>query len=333
MPALLYSRRQGAAALVLILGVALIVALTPYATGLVGIPVLYVVFAPLHRRLAARTEKKVAAGLVVALALLLLVALGGFFAGRIVNEAGQIGASLMQSPILARLSELRPGGVDLGARLGDLAAKIVSWIGSSALGLLGSASRLVLNIVISFIGLFYLLLRPQETWDAVRPYIPFSERNTEKLRQRFRDVTASAVIGTGLSAGIVGALVGLALRVAGLPNVVFWGVAAAIFSVLPVVGGGLVWIPGAIALLLDHRPGAAVLLVAWGLVVVGNVDYVVRPMVSRRWAHIHPLVTIVGALVGVPYFGLLGIFIGPLAVSYFFELIKMYREDYLTRVE
>jgi len=54
-------------------------------------------------------------------------------------------------------------------------------------------------------------------------------------------------------------------------------------------------------------------------------------MVSRRWAHIHPLVTLIGALVGVPYLGLLGLLIGPLAVSYFFELIQMYREEYVTR--
>jgi predicted PurR-regulated permease PerM len=103
-----------------------------------------------------------------------------------------------------------------------------------------------------------------------------------------------------------------------------------VFAILPFVGSGLVWGPGAIALALDHRSGAAILLALWGLFVVGNVDYVIRPLVSRRWAHIHPLVTLVGALVGVPYFGLLGLLIGPLAVSYFFELIKMYREEYLS---
>ena len=94
--------------------------------------------------------------------------------------------------------------------------------------------------------------------------------------------------------------------------------------------GGLVWGPGAIALFLDHRVGAALVLAFVGLVVVGNVDYIIRPMVFRRWANIHPLVTLVGALAGVPFFGILGLLIGPLALSYFFELIKMYREEYLT---
>jgi len=73
-----------------------------------------------------------------------------------------------------------------------------------------------------------------------------------------------------------------------------------------------------------------VFLALWGILIVGNIDYVIRPMVSRRWGQIHPLVTLVGALVGVPYLGILGLLIGPLAVSYAFELIAMYREEYVT---
>jgi len=102
-----------------------------------------------------------------------------------------------------------------------------------------------------------------------------------------------------------------------------------VFAILPVVGSGLVWAPGALALMLGHHALAGMLLALGGIVVVGNVDYVIRPRVFRRWANIHPLVTLIGALAGVPYFGILGLLIGPLALSYFFELIKMYGEEYL----
>jgi len=175
-----------------------------------------------------------------------------------------------------------------------------------------------------------LLLRPGETWTAVQPYIPFSPDNTEKLRTRFRDVTTSTIIGTGLTAVIQGALLGLAFWVVGFPDAVFWGVVTLVFAILPVVGSGMVWGPAAIILLIDDRYLAAAGMAAWGVLVVGNVDFVIRPMVFRRWAHIHPLITLVGALAGLPYFGLLGLLIGPLALSYFFELLKMYREEYIT---
>ena len=332
MTTLLDAKRRGAAALVLGLGVALLIATTPYATGLVAIPVFYVALAPVHAWLARSIGPRTAAGVVVGLAVVSLIVVGGAFAGLIVNEAQRIVANVEQSSLIVRLSTFKLGGVDVGARLGDIGAKVVSWVGSSAFGFVGSASRFALNLTVAFFGVFYLLLRPHETWDAVRPFIPFSARNTEKLRQEFRDATTSTLVGTGLSAAIHGVLVSLGFWVAGIPNAALWGVVTMVFAILPVLGSGMVWGPGVIALLLQHRPVAALLLALWGILVVGNVDYVIRPMVARRFAHVHPLVTLMGALIGVPYFGILGLLVGPLALSYFFELIDMYREEYLSAV-
>ena len=326
---LIDTNHQRAALLVLLLGLALVIALTPYATGLLGIPVLYAVFAPLHDWLGMRVRPRLAASLVVTLALFLIVVPGVSFAGLIVNQAQEIAAGVIRNPLLGRLRELRLGGIDLGPRLADLGTTVVGWVGSSAFGLVGTATRLALNLTISLFGLFYLLLQPGETWEAVQPYIPFSAKNTEKLRQRFRDVTTATIVGTGLTAAIQGSLVGIGFWLTGLPNAVFWGVVTMVFAILPVVGSGLVWGPGAIALMIGNHALAGVLLALGGVVIVGNVDYVIRPRVFRRWANIHPLVTLIGALAGVPYFGILGLLIGPLALSYFFELIKMYGEEYL----
>jgi predicted PurR-regulated permease PerM len=327
--ALIDTNHQRAALLVLLLGVALVIALTPYATGLLGIPVLYAVFAPLHDWLGMRMRPRLAASLVVTLALFLIVVPGASFAGLIVGQAQEIAGGVIRSPLLGRLRELRLGGIDLGPRLADLGTTVVAWIGSSAFGLVGTATRLALNLTISLFGLFYLLLHPHETWEAVSPYIPFSAKNTEKLRQRFRDVTTATIVGTGLTAAVQGSLVGLGFWLTGLPNAVFWGVVTMVFAILPVVGSGLVWGPGALALMIGNHVLAGMLLALGGVVIVGNVDYVIRPRVFSRWANIHPLVTLIGALAGVPYFGILGLLIGPLALSYFFELIKMYGEEYL----
>jgi predicted PurR-regulated permease PerM len=102
-----------------------------------------------------------------------------------------------------------------------------------------------------------------------------------------------------------------------------------IFAVLPIVGSGLVWGPGALSLFLADRPTAAIVLIVLGIVVVGNIENLIRPIVFRRYSQIHPMVTLVGAIAGVSYFGLLGLLIGPLALSYFFEVIRMYRVEYL----
>jgi predicted PurR-regulated permease PerM len=324
------SNHQRAALLILVLGIGLLIAISPFATGLIGIPVLYIVFMPMHRWLAQRLSPRIAAVLVAVVALFLIVVPGVSFAGLIVAQAQEIASGVVQSPLLGRVSELRFRNFDIGPQLANLGGKLVSWIGSSAFGLIGTATRLALNLTISLFGLYYLLLRPDESWAAVRPYIPFSAENAELLRQRFRNVTVSTVVGTGLVAAIQGAMVGLGFWAAGLSNALFWGVVTVVLAILPVVGSALVWGPGVIALAIDGRYGWAIALALWGVLAVGNVDYIVRPIVFRRWANIHPLVTLLGALAGVPHFGILGLLIGPLALSYFFELIRMYREEYLT---
>src|SRR3990172_7842564 len=230
--AFLDTNHQRAALVVLLLGFALAWALLPYTTGLIGIPVLYVIFAPAHRWLARRVRPSVAATLVVLLGVFLIVVPGASFAGLIVNEAQQIATGVVQSPILARLSQLRIGRTEIGPELANLGRSIISWLGTGAFSLVGTATRLALNLTIAFFGLYYLLLRPGETWEAVRPYIPFSALNADKLQRRFHDVTISTLIGTGLTAAIQGVLVGIGFWLTGLPNAVFWGVVTVIVAIL-----------------------------------------------------------------------------------------------------
>lgn len=326
---LLDTDRQRAAWLILALGLALLYALWPFSTGLVGAPVLYVIMAPLHRWLTRWLPTRAAAGVVVVLGILLVLGPGVSVVGLVASEAQDMATGVIRSPLLARISRIRVGPYQVGAQLEQIGSQVVSFIGTSALGLIGTAARAGIQLTIAFFGLYYLLIAPQATWRAVRPFIPFSAASAEILRRRFGDVTVSTLVGTGVTAGVQGLAVGTAFWVVGLSNPFFWGVVTVIFAILPVVGSGLVWGPGAAALVMDGRYGAAIGLAIWGIVVVGNVDNVIRPLVFRRWAQIHPFVTVIGAFMGLRYFGLLGLLIGPLAISYFFELIRMYRVEYL----
>ena len=324
------TERQRAAWLILALGLALVYALWPFSTGLVGAPVLYVIMAPLHRELSRHMPVRVAAAIVVVLGIVLVLGPGVSVVGLVAAEAQDMATGVIRSPLLARISRIRVGPYQVGAQLEQIGSQIVSFIGASALGLIGTATRVGIQLTIAFFGLYYLLVSPQATWRSVRPFIPFSAASAEILRRRFGDVTVSTLVGTGLTALIQGCAVGLAFWVLGLSNPLFWGVVTVIFAILPVVGSGLVWGPGAASLAMEGHWGAAIGLVIWGIVVVGNVDNVIRPIVFRRWAQIHPFVTVIGAFMGLRYFGLLGLFIGPLAISYFFELIRMYRVEYLS---
>ena len=328
--AFLDTKRDRAAFLIFMLGLGLAYALWPFSTGLIGAPVLYIMFAPIYRALARNGVKpRLAAALVVLLGILLILGPGLSFLGVVANEAQDMAGGVIRSPLLSRLRELRIGPYDVGAQIESFGSSLVSWVGSSAVGLIGTATRLGIQLTIAFFGLYYLLQAPDAAWTQVRPFIPFSGRNAEILRERFRDVTISTLIGTGLTSSIQGLLVGVGFWVTGIPNALFWGVVTVIVAILPVVGSALVWGPGVAHLALEGRYGWAIALAVWGVVLVGNIDNVIRPMVFRRWAQIHPFITIIGAFAGIQYFGLLGLLIGPLAISYFFELIQMYRQEYL----
>jgi predicted PurR-regulated permease PerM len=327
--AFLDTKQDRAAFLIFVLGLGLVWALWPFSTGLIGAPVLYIVFAPVHRWLAGQMHPRLAAALVVLMGIIVVLGPGAGFVGVIAGEAQDMASGVIRSPLLARLRELRIGPYDVGAQIESVGSRLVAWIGSSALGLIGTATRLGIQLTIAFFGLYYLLLAPETAWKGVRPFIPFSGRNAERLRDRFRDVTISTLIGTGMTAAMQGLLVGLAFWVTGIPNALFWGVVTVILAILPVVGSGLVWAPAVLALAIEGHYGMAIGLALWGVLVVGNVDNIIRPAVFRRWAQIHPFITIIGAFAGINYFGLLGLIIGPLAISYFFELIRMYREEYL----
>jgi predicted PurR-regulated permease PerM len=323
------SKQQRAALLIFGLGVFLLVALWPFSTGLIGALVLYIIFAPLYRALLRRLPPGAAAGIVIVLGILLILGPGVSFVTLLAGEAQQLAGGVLQSPLLSRLASLKIGPYAVGAQIEQLGNRLATFVGSSALGLVGTATRLGIQLTIAFFGLYYLLGHQEQAWRAVRPFIPFSRANSELLRRRFKDVTVSTLIGTFATAAVQGVLVGLAFWATGLSNALFWGVVTVIVAVLPVVGSGLVWGPGAVALALDARWGWAIALTAWGILVVGNVDNVIRPYVFRRYAQIHPYVTVIGAFAGIRYFGLLGLILGPLAISYFFELIRMYREEYL----
>jgi predicted PurR-regulated permease PerM len=328
--AFLDTKHQRAAFIVFALGAAVIWSLTPYATGIIGIPVLAVLFAPLHGWLVRHGAPSGFAALAVTLlGAVLLIIPGILIGGMLINEAQQVTENVLKSPILERFQSLQIRGIPVGPRLADAGGRLVAMIGASAFGLVGTATRLTLNLTISFFGLYYVLKHPGDVWLDARPYIPFSRQNTEKLGKRFKDVTVSTVIGTGVVAALQGALLGVAFWIAGLPNGLFWSVVTMALAILPVVGSGLVWGPAAIVLIMQGRALAGVLLIVWGIVVVGSVDNFIRPLIYRRFSAIPPLVTLVGAIAGVSHFGILGLLIGPLALSYLFELVRMYREEYL----
>lgn len=325
------TKHQRAAWLVAILGIIIVVSLYPYASGLLGAPVLYVAVVRLHERLVRLIRiRSLSSIIIIVLVLVGLVLPMVWLVTLLVGQAQGAARSILASPLLARVGALRIGTFDVGPQLKQAGSEAVSFLAGSAFSLVGTATRLTINLLLTMFGLYYLLQDPGAAWRGLRPYIPFSDANVVILGDRFTAVTNATIVGTGVSALVQGTLMWLAFVVFGLSNAVFWGAVVVMFSLLPVVGSGMVWVPAALVLFSNGRPGAAVGMLIWGIIMGAGVDYLIRPYVSNRYAQIHPLITLAGAIAGVSYLGILGLLIGPLALSYFFELLDMYRKEYLS---
>jgi predicted PurR-regulated permease PerM len=320
--------RDRAGFLILLLAVGIVVALSPFLSGLVGAAVLYVVFQNPYRRLERVMKPGLAAAIILVAALLVIAVPLIWVITVVFAQAPDALQSLQNSSAFARAGELRVGDVDLGAELAKASGTIISWVSARFFSLVGSATAAVLNIVIAFFGLYYLLRSEGHSWDTIRRYIPFSAPTADALRDRFFSVTEATLLGTVLVAVIQGGLVGVGFWIVGLRNPLFWGTVTAFASVLPVLGSALVWFPAVLVLIAQSRYGPAVTMVVIGAGIASNIDNLIRPLVYRRVSNIHPMITLIGAFAGVKYFGLLGLLLGPLAIAYLFELLHFYRQEY-----
>jgi predicted PurR-regulated permease PerM len=328
MPVGAAARRRRAGWVIFTLGVLILVAVLPFTVGLLGAGVLYVICAPAQRALAPRLGERAAAAIVLTGALLLILIPGTLLVSATLEQAPQMLRDFSESLFFERLGALRLGRFDIGAQLTAAGGTLSTWASQQALLAFGRIAQAVLNLAIAFFGLYYLLTAPPEAWPVVRQYLPFSTENSDLLRERFYSVTEAMLWGVALTALLQGSIIGLGFRLVGLPNALFWGVATAIVSVLPVLGSAIVWLPAVVMLLLQQRYGGALTLGILGGVVASNIDNVVRLVVYRRVSDIHPLITLVGAFAGVRLMGLIGVLLGPLAISYFFELLQAYRREY-----
>ncbi len=320
--------RTRAGALIALLTVAILIGARHYLPGLLGAAILYVLCAPVYRRLVPRVGTSLAALVVTLGVAMIFVIPAVWVAAAAIEQAPAALSSVVQSGAFARLSVLQIGPLDVGAQLSRMGEMLATGASRQAVALVGGITRAILNLFIAAVGLYYLLQSADRLWNRVRPVIPFSSAGADRLRERFGLVTEATILGilaTGLAQG---ATVGIAFWAVGLPNPVVWGAVTAAVSIFPILGSSLVWGPGVLVLLANGRYTAAVVLGLVGIVIASNIDNVLRPVLYRRVSGVHPVATLVGAFAGVELMGITGLLMGPLAISYLFELLNLYKTEF-----
>lgn len=203
------------------------------------------------------------------------------------------------------------GGIDvigLAKQYGESAA--------TALGIVASASAEIVAGLFVFLTVFYALLVDGERAFAwLRSRLPLAPEVTQTLAQSFHQAGRGLLMGTGMTALIQGTLAGILYAALGVPRAFLLGMLSVIGALIPVTGPAIVWLPVAAGLFLTGQPGKAAILVALSVAVVGTVDNLLRPWLSKRADIGLPgPVVLVAIFGGLAVFGAWGLLFGPLIV-------------------
>ena len=300
----------------------------PFFPGLIGAVVLAVLGTPAHRRLSARVGSRTAALFLSLLALLFLATPAVLLLATAIQQAPSALQRVLESGALARLSGIHVGSVDVGAEITNATRAALTTVSTRAVAVAGGVTNAVINLLLCFVGFYYLLPAGPGLWRRARRMLPGAPSETDFIAERFSSITRAALLSVTATALSQGLTVGLAFVIVGLSNPLFWGVITGIVSVLPIIGSALIWFPGAIVLYLDGRIGAALALTLIGAVICSNVDNIIRPFIFRRVSGVHPMVSLLGAFAGVKAMGIIGVLVGPLAFTLFLEVLVMHEEEF-----
>jgi predicted PurR-regulated permease PerM len=340
-----FYRRTVFIATAAILAYLLLAVLSPLKGALGWAVVLAFLLHPLHERLSRRLRGRamLSAGIITGLTPFLVLAplsvLGVVFAGQMGSLIGYLrGQSFDYPQLVARLESYPLLGSLLSwwsANFPVTAHQVQGWITGEMQAVLKSAATVGGGLALGLFGtvvgffmmlflLFFLLRDGRTILDHLIRLIPLQAARRERLLDYLAQVTRAVVFGSTATALIQGIFVGVGFALAGLPSPVVFGVLATIAALLP-AGAAIVLVPAILYLAVSGHWVAAVFLAVWtGLLAV--VENVARPLLTAHRAHVSTLAVFVGAVGGVSAFGILGLIIGPVLLSFVVALVRFAAE-------
>jgi predicted PurR-regulated permease PerM len=151
------------------------------------------------------------------------------------------------------------------------------------------------------------------------------------IGREVRVMVVSNTIGIPLIALIQGVVGLIGYLIIGVQEPWLWFVATSIAAMMPVVGAALIYVPLIISLFVSGETGKGIAMAVWGFGLIGLVDNLFRFLLNKRLGDIHPLITIFGVIVGIQLFGFIGLIFGPLLISMFLLLLKIYSSEFIIK--
>src|SRR5690606_5783639 len=315
---------------ILFLGFLIFIEVIPFLSGILGAITLFVIFKRWMSKLVARGWKRsLAAGFLMLLSfigilipvVLIIMMLSSKIGQAVANSERVIAAIQDQA---ANLEEYI--GYNLSSTIDT--SSVAGWLTANLQSLAGGTFNAFIAIGIMYFMLYYMLINREKLNSTLRSYIPLDDENTILVEKETDISVKSNALGIPLVAIFQGVIALIGFFIFGVPDPFFWFAITAIGSMVPFIGSALGIVPVTLLLLASGNNWQAIGILIYGIVVVGSTDNFVRLYILEKLSSVHPLITLFGVVVGVPLFGFIGLIFGPLLISLFLLIVKIYKKEY-----
>lgn len=318
--------------ILILFGIFLFASLLQFFTGFLGAVMFYVLAKPAMCKLLKKGwSKSLAAVLVILVSFFIILLPVSILVGMlynkisaflshpdlIVNTLNDIDQHLKTQYNIKLLSEKNINAIE------TMGTAAIQSILNASLGAFGT-------ITMMYFFLYFMLINVNKMEAAIVFYLPFKRSKIEIFGHELVAQTFSNAVGVPLIAVCQGLCGYVSFLIAGLPEAGFWGIITGFASIIPIVGTGLIWVPAGLYLLITGSVWQGFFVIIWGAAILGSLDNVIRFMLAKRMADIHPVVTVLGVIIGLNYFNIPGLIFGPLLISYFLIMLKIYYAEYQT---
>ncbi len=317
-------------AIIIVFALLLYYSLSQFFTAFLGAVVFYVLSKKRMDKLIKRGWKKPGAAFLIILISFIIIMVPIVIAGFLLYSKGKyyIANPDMLVESLKKVSHQIHSNYGVTV-VSDQNIANIKVYGTKAISrLLNESLTFFASIAMMYFFLYFMLVSINRMEAAIVFFLPFKREKIELFGKELVAQTFSNAIGVPAIAVAQGIIGYIGYTIAGVPEAGFWAMVTAFASVIPVVGTGLVWVPAAVYLFVVNHTWQGAFMLGWGVLILGTTDNVVRFMLAKKMADVHPIITVLGVIMGLKYFGLIGLVFGPVLISYFIILLKIYYLEY-----
>ncbi|GGD74892.1 AI-2E family transporter [Maribacter cobaltidurans] len=242
--------------------------------------------------------------------------------GNLANKSEQVTSAFKEQVFLLE----KHIGYDVSSAIDPKQAS--SWITNNLSGFASSTVNVFISLGVLLFILYFMLKNSNNIKDSLMEYIPLSKKTLRILGEEIDHVVSSNAIAIPLVAIAQGIIALIGFFIFGIENPLFWFVIVTIGSMVPFIGTFLGIFPVFVLSMANGNEFQAWGILLYGLVVVGSTDNLIRLFLLQKLDSTHPIITLIGVLVGIPLFGFVGLIFGPLIINLFLVVIKIYKRQY-----